>query len=79
VVVCGLLPGVSGSRSILLTTSRSLDHLLHIICLVSLVFFYVRLIADLDEVFDAIVRFADFAATNTKLRNGFLGCNRVVC
>jgi len=78
VVVCGLLPGVSGARSILLTTSRRLDHLLRIICLVSLVSFYERLIADLVEVFDALVRFADCTATNTKLRNGFLGCNRVV-
>jgi len=77
-VVCGLLPGVSGARSILLTTTRRMDHLLRIICLVSLVSFYERLIADLDEVFDGIVRFADFTATSTKLRNRFLGCNHVV-
>ena len=70
--MCGLLPGVSGARSILLTTSRRLDHLLPIICLVSLVSFYERLIADLVEVFDAIVRFVDFTAASTKLRNGFL-------
>ena len=48
------------------------------LCLVSLVSFYERLIVDRDEVFDAVVRCADFTATSTKLLNGVLGCNRVV-
>jgi len=58
--------------------SRRPDLLLRFICLVSLVSFYERLIVDRDEVFDAVVRFADFTATSAKLRNGVLGCNCVV-
>ena len=41
-------------------------------------FLYERVTVDRDQVFDAVVRFADCTATSTKLRDGVLGCNSVV-